>query len=84
MFWMIILVTIYPTMAAISITILQEAKKLIKRAYDRTQKLLEDNKQLLEKLYTELLKQETLSYDDVVSLIGLPPFEGKHQVLQDA
>lgn len=55
-------------------------KKLISSAYERTQKVLDDNKQLLETLISELLERETLTYDEVVNLIGPPPYKDKKQV----
>ena len=57
-----------------------EAKKLIVKAYNRTQNLLQDNKDKLEKLFHKLLEQETLTYIDVVKIIGPPAFEGKNLV----
>ncbi|KAL7039426.1 hypothetical protein ACKWTF_009905 [Chironomus riparius] len=52
-----------------------EARKLINAAYNKTEKLLKDNQDKLEKLAQSLLEKETLNYDEVVELIGPPAFE---------
>lgn len=57
-----------------------EARNLIARAYKRTEELLLKNKDKLEMLAENLLKKETLNYDDVEALLGPPPFGKKHLI----
>ncbi|KAK6628962.1 hypothetical protein RUM43_002779 [Polyplax serrata] len=54
-----------------------EARMLILSVYKETEKILLDNKDKLLKLTEELLKKETLNYDDIVNIIGPPPHAGK-------
>ncbi|XP_076807578.1 mitochondrial inner membrane m-AAA protease component paraplegin-like isoform X2 [Clavelina lepadiformis] len=68
-----------PYSEALATTIDVEVRNLIKKAYDRTLKTLQDNKNLLEKLSSELLKRETLNYDDIELVIGPPIFKSKKQ-----
>jgi spastic paraplegia protein 7 len=49
-----------------------EARKLINFTYDKTEQVLRDNLDKLEKLAEALLEKETLNYDEVVELIGAP------------
>lgn len=52
-----------------------EARKLVTEAYEKTEQLLKDNKDILAKLAEALLEKETLNYDQVVELIGPPKYE---------
>ena len=61
-------------------TIDQEARQLIAEAYKKTEALLLEHKETLEKMATALLDKETLNYDDVEKLIGPPPHGKKHLV----
>ncbi|XP_014227398.1 paraplegin [Trichogramma pretiosum] len=61
----------------------QEARTIITRAYKRTEQLLLENKDKLEKLATALLQKETLTYEEVEKLIGPPPF-GKKRLVEPA
>ncbi|CAG9137291.1 unnamed protein product [Plutella xylostella] len=54
-----------------------EARKLIAKAYYRTEEILRTNNDKLEMLAKELLKKETLNYQQVQDLIGPPPFKKK-------
>ncbi|KAL1131091.1 hypothetical protein AAG570_012328 [Ranatra chinensis] len=60
-----------------------EARKLVSEAYKKTEKLLKDNYQKLELMSQELLKKETLNYNDVEKLLG-PPLFGKKKLLDPA
>ncbi|XP_044269257.1 paraplegin [Tribolium madens] len=57
-----------------------EARRLVRRAYKRTEEVLLKNKEKLELLAETLLKKETLNYDDVENLLGPPPFGAKHLI----
>ncbi|XP_055378679.1 paraplegin [Condylostylus longicornis] len=58
-----------------------EARKLITAAYQKAENILIQNKDKLEKLAEALLAKETLNYDEVVSLIGPPPYDSaKRQI----
>ncbi|XP_059472586.1 paraplegin-like [Neocloeon triangulifer] len=59
------------------------AQDLIARAYKVTEKVLQENKEKLEKIAEELLKREVLNYDDIVTLIGPPP-HGKKKLIAPA
>lgn len=54
-----------------------EARKLIGKAYYRTEKLLKDNNDKLILLAEELLKKETLNFQEVKSILGPTPFPRK-------
>nr|XP_018918042.1 PREDICTED: paraplegin [Bemisia tabaci] len=54
-----------------------EIQRLVAKAYRSTEDLLRNNSDKLKALAEELLKKETLNYDDVVSIIGPPPFPNK-------
>lgn len=54
-----------------------QARLLIAKVYKKTEQVLIANKDKLKILAEELLKRETLNYDDVVKLIGPPPYGGK-------
>ncbi|XP_033223072.1 paraplegin [Belonocnema kinseyi] len=56
------------------------ASRLIVESYKRVEKLLLANNDKLQLIAEELLKRETLSYEDVEKLIGPPPF-GKKQLV---
>ncbi|XP_014474861.1 PREDICTED: paraplegin [Dinoponera quadriceps] len=60
-----------------------EVRKMIAEAYERTRKLLLDNKDKLDVLAQALLEKETLTYDDVEKLIGPPPY-GKKRLVEPA
>ncbi|XP_011690815.1 PREDICTED: paraplegin [Wasmannia auropunctata] len=60
-----------------------EVRRIIGEAYERTRKLLLDNKDKLDTLAEALMKKETLSYDDVEKLIGPPPY-GKKRLVEPA
>ena len=53
----------------------EEARKLVNKAYDQAEKILRDNQEKLQTLAEALLTRDTLNYDDVVDLIGLPAFD---------
>ena len=55
----------------------EEARKLIKKVYDRTKKLLTDKKSELHIIAKELLKKEILYQADLERLIGKSPYEHK-------
>ncbi|KAK9882600.1 hypothetical protein WA026_022228 [Henosepilachna vigintioctopunctata] len=57
-----------------------EARILITSAYKKTEDLLLKNKDKLQLLAENLLKKETLNYDDVEKLLGPPPF-GKKRLI---
>lgn len=61
----------------------EEARKLITRAYLKTESVLTDHKDKLKLLAESLLKNETLTYEDVERLIGPPPF-GKKRLIDPA
>ncbi|XP_053678292.1 paraplegin [Anopheles nili] len=52
-----------------------EARKMIAEAYERTEDILRENADKLDKLAEALLEKETLNYDQVVELIGPPRYE---------
>ncbi|KAH8400263.1 hypothetical protein KR215_009602, partial [Drosophila sulfurigaster] len=58
-----------------------EARTIVSKAYQTTEEILITHRDKLEKLAEALLEKETLDYDEVVSLIGPPPFDpAKRQV----
>lgn len=57
-----------------------EARRLVNRAYKRTEALLVAEKEKLKLLAETLLEKETLNYNDVVALIGPPPYGRKHLI----
>ncbi|XP_025835008.1 paraplegin-like [Agrilus planipennis] len=61
----------------------QEARRLIADAYKRTEEVLLKNKDKLELIAENLLKKETLNYEDVEKLIGPPPY-GKKKLIEQA
>ncbi|XP_004933193.1 paraplegin [Bombyx mori] len=54
-----------------------EARKIIANAYYRTEDILRTNQDKLKKLAEELLKKETLNFNEVQGILGPPPFPGK-------
>uniref|UniRef100_A0A182LX52 AAA+ ATPase domain-containing protein n=1 Tax=Anopheles culicifacies TaxID=139723 RepID=A0A182LX52_9DIPT len=52
-----------------------EARKMITEAYERTEQILRDNEDKLNRLAEALLEKETLNYDQVVELIGPPSYD---------
>ncbi|TDG41839.1 hypothetical protein AWZ03_011729 [Drosophila navojoa] len=52
-----------------------EARSVVSAAYKTTEELLIKHRDKLEKLAEALLDKETLDYDEVVNLIGPPPFD---------
>ncbi|KAH8270683.1 hypothetical protein KR044_005711, partial [Drosophila immigrans] len=52
-----------------------EARNMVSKAYQTTEEILVTHRDKLEKLAEALLEKETLDYDEVVSLIGPPPFD---------
>ncbi|XP_013136544.1 PREDICTED: paraplegin [Papilio polytes] len=54
-----------------------EARKLIANAYYRTEGILRENQDKLIALAEELLKKETLNFEDVKAILGPPPFPRK-------
>ncbi|XP_026331849.1 paraplegin [Hyposmocoma kahamanoa] len=54
-----------------------EARKLIAKAYYRTEEILKQNRDLLKTLAEELLRKETLNFDEVKAILGPPPFPRK-------
>lgn len=59
-----------------------EVRIMVSRAYEATEKLLLDNKELLIKLSEALLEKETLNYDEVVALIGPPRFDAAKRTIE--
>ncbi|XP_046734056.1 paraplegin isoform X2 [Diprion similis] len=57
-----------------------EARRLISQAYKRTEQLLVAEKLKLELIAEALLDKETLNYNDVVALIGPPPYGQKNLI----
>lgn len=55
----------------------EEVRVIIKSAYDRTYKLLEEHKEDIEKVAKRLLEREKLDKDDMVQLLGPRPFAEK-------
>jgi spastic paraplegia protein 7 len=54
-----------------------QSRILIAKAYQHTEKVLRENRDKLKIVAESLLVRETLDYQDVVKLIGPPPFGGK-------
>ena len=53
----------------------KEVKKIVDDAYTRTKKLLNDKREELEKIASELLEKEIIFQSDLEELIGKRPFE---------
>ncbi|XP_071448663.1 mitochondrial inner membrane m-AAA protease component paraplegin, partial [Hetaerina americana] len=58
----------------------QEASKLVAKAYKRTEDLLKEHMDKLEMLSSELLKKETLNYNEIEVILGPPPHGQKHLI----
>lgn len=58
----------------------EEARRLVGRAYQHTEEVLRNNKDNLENMAKELLKKETLNYDDVERILGKPPHGKKNLI----
>jgi spastic paraplegia protein 7 len=69
-----------PYSKKLAATIDMEAKQLIAKAYQKTENLLRENQDKLEKLSKLLLEKETLNYQDVEDLLGPPTYGKKHLV----
>lgn len=54
-----------------------QSRMLIAKAYTRTEKVLSANRDKLKLIAESLMAKETLDYQDVVKLIGPPPFGAK-------
>ncbi|XP_073950433.1 SPG7 matrix AAA peptidase subunit, paraplegin [Choristoneura fumiferana] len=54
-----------------------EARKLVAKAYYRTEEVLRTNQDKLKSLAESLLKKETLNFKEVEAILGPPPFKGK-------
>jgi len=54
-----------------------EVRIMISSAFDRTLKLLSDHKENVKKVAERLLKQEILSREDMIELLGKRPFPEK-------
>lgn len=59
------------------------ASDLVARAYRRTEHLLAQNTDKLKTLADALMTRDSLKYDDVLSLIGPPPYGSKRTVSSD-
>jgi ATP-dependent Zn protease len=55
----------------------QEVFKLVAQARERAEQLIKQNKDKLHLIAKELMAKETLSYEDIVRLIGKPVHEHK-------
>uniref|UniRef100_A0A034WSE7 Paraplegin n=1 Tax=Bactrocera dorsalis TaxID=27457 RepID=A0A034WSE7_BACDO len=60
----------------------KEAQNLVSSAYQKTEELLKKNLDKLEKIAEALLEKETLSYDEVVTLIGPPAYDVANRALE--
>jgi spastic paraplegia protein 7 len=58
----------------------EEARRMVAQAYLKTEEVLRGNTEKLEKLAKELLRKETLNYEEVEAIIGPPPF-GKKRLI---
>jgi len=54
-----------------------EVRKMITSAYDRTRSLLTEHRTDVEKVAKLLLEKEVITREDMISLLGKRPFEGK-------
>eukprot|EP00040_Diaphanoeca_grandis_P044548 m.12686 g.12686 ORF g.12686 m.12686 type:complete len:824 (+) comp9410_c0_seq1:301-2772(+) len=66
------------TSNALAESVEREVDKVVRRAYLRAETILRENNDQLTKLAEELLKRETLTYDDVEAIIGERPFPHVH------
>merc|ERR1712187_682790 len=53
----------------------EEAMEMVKKAYKRTLELLEEKKDIVEKLALTLLEKENLGHDELVKVLGERPFK---------
>ncbi|CRK90142.1 CLUMA_CG003858, isoform A [Clunio marinus] len=60
----------------------EEARRMINDVYNKTEQVLKDNRDKLEKLAETLLLKETLNYDEVVELIGPPLHEAAKKKIE--
>lgn len=60
----------------------KEARQLVTEAYERTERVLRENKEKLTKLAEALLERETLNYNEVVELIGKPTHEAARRKIE--
>ncbi|CAF1009947.1 unnamed protein product [Rotaria sp. Silwood1] len=58
----------------------EEAQQRLANAFKRTENLITEHRAKLDILAKELLKHETLNYDDIVRLIGPPPYPNKQKM----
>lgn len=56
----------------------EEVRDLVNRAYERTIKIIEGKRDLLDKLAKRLLEKEVLNREDLIELLGERPFANKH------
>ncbi|GAB0089037.1 paraplegin [Sergentomyia squamirostris] len=59
-----------------------EVRNLVAGAYQKTEQILTENRELLAKLAEALLEKETLNYDQVVELIGPPRYESAKRTIE--
>eukprot|EP00894_Picocystis_sp_ML_P003542 jgi/Pico_ML_1/54059/g4486.t1 len=57
----------------------EEVRKLIDSSYDRTRKLVEEKKELVEKMALALLEREVLSLEEIEAILGKRPFSTTEQ-----
>jgi hypothetical protein len=57
----------------------EEAKQIVDEAYQRTLGLLRQHKDGAAKAANVMLSKETITYDDVLELVGPPPLKGDPQ-----
>ncbi|XP_046678574.1 paraplegin [Homalodisca vitripennis] len=60
-----------------------EVRRIVAKAHQHTEKVIQENKSKLELLAETLLKKETLNYPEVEALIGPPP-HGKKNLIDSA
>ena len=59
-----------------------EVKRVIDVSYGKCKEVLNDKKDLVEKLAEELLKKETLTLPDIVEILGPRPFPMKENLME--
>ena len=59
-----------------------EARKLISQAHDQAYKTVNNNLDKLHKLTEELLKRESLTYQEIVEIIGEPTNKTRYNLSQ--
>ncbi|XP_047140194.1 mitochondrial inner membrane m-AAA protease component paraplegin [Hydra vulgaris] len=57
----------------------EEARSLVSKALDVTNKVITENKIKLDKLASELLEKEVINHDTLIQIIGPPPFGDKRE-----